>query len=205
MSLDISKTIVAKSDQLNADDLLAGPITIEVVDVKINNSDQPLEIHYKGDNGKPYKPGKSMRRVLSFMWGSDGEKYIGRSMTLYRDPEIRFGGDVVGGIRISHMSHISSVITIPLTVTRGKRKAFAVAPLAAKAETTPEQRVEAAQKKAASIIARIAECATVEAVNLVCESEAAVIDRLEQAYPDLAERIISQRDFKIESLSTTGE
>ena len=31
--VDLSKTIIAKSDQLNADDLLGGPITITIEDV----------------------------------------------------------------------------------------------------------------------------------------------------------------------------
>ena len=41
-SIDISKTIAPKSDQLNADDLIAGPKTITVTGVKLVAEDQPV-------------------------------------------------------------------------------------------------------------------------------------------------------------------
>ena len=108
MNLDISKTIAPKSEQLNADDLIAGPRTITVTSVKIVAEDQPVAIHFAGDEGKPYKPCKSMRRVLVRAWGATGRNYVGKSMTLFLDEQVRFGGAAVGGIRISHLSHIES-------------------------------------------------------------------------------------------------
>lgn len=123
-------TIIPKSDQLNADDLIGGQIkTIKITKVAILAGEQPVALHYEGDNGKPYKPGKSMRRVLVSVWGDDGNLYIGRSMTLYRDEKIKFGGEIVGGIRISHMSHITESVTMALTATRASRKPFTVQPL----------------------------------------------------------------------------
>ena len=80
-----------------------------------------------------------MRRVLIAAWGDDGREWIGRGLTLYADPEVAFGGVKVGGIRISHMSHINGQQTFMLTTTRGKKKSFAVSPLAAAAETTPSK------------------------------------------------------------------
>jgi pyruvate carboxylase len=38
----------------------------------------------------------------------------------------------VGGIRISHLSHIEKPITVALTVTRGKKAPFVVQPLTTK-------------------------------------------------------------------------
>lgn len=129
--IDISQTVAPKSDQLNADDLIGGPRTIKVTRVSaMKEPDQPIAIYFEGDNGKPYKPGKSMRRVLLRIWGSDGAAYAGRRMTLYRDDAVQFGGAAVGGIRISHMSGISSAVTMALTVTRASRKPFTVKPLA---------------------------------------------------------------------------
>lgn len=129
---DLSKTIAPKSDQLNADDLIAGPMTIEVTKVQGNeNADQPISVFFKGDSGKPYKPCKSMRRVLVTVWGPDGAKYPGRTMTLYNDPEVMFGGIKVGGIRISHMSHIENTKSMMLTATRARRKEYVVKPLTA--------------------------------------------------------------------------
>ena len=44
---------------------------------------------------------------------------------------MRFGPDVVGGIKISHLSHIDKPVTTDLTVSKGKRKNYTVKPLAA--------------------------------------------------------------------------
>src|SRR5690606_25044456 len=99
--VDISSTIIAKSDQLNADDLIGGPITVTITNVSLTESpDQPLTINYDGDNGRPYKPCKSMRRVLAAAWGNDGSKFIGRRVTLFRDPRVKWAGQEVGGVRI---------------------------------------------------------------------------------------------------------
>lgn len=104
---DLSQTITPKSDQLNADDLIAGPRTIKVTKATVNQgAEQPASIFFEGDNGKPYKPGLSMRRVLVRAWGVNASAYVGRRMTLYRDDNVKFGGVAVGGIRISHMSDI---------------------------------------------------------------------------------------------------
>ncbi len=129
--IDLSATILAKSDQLNADDLIAGPKTVTVTKVTAAASaEQPVRIFYEGDNGKPFIPCKTMRRLLIHVWGADGEQYTGRRMTLYRDADVRYGGEAVGGIRISHVSHISGPISVALTVTRGKKKLVTVNPLA---------------------------------------------------------------------------
>lgn len=129
--IDMTKTIIPKSDQMNADDLIGGPITVKINNVSATTGEQPISIGYEGDNGRPFKPCKSMRRVFVFAWGPDGKAYVGRSMTLYRDPEAMFGGAKVGGIRISHMSHIEGALTMMLTASKSNRKPFTVKPLAA--------------------------------------------------------------------------
>lgn len=129
--IDMRKTIAPKSDQMNADDLIGGTVTIRITDVAVTDAEQPVAISYEGDGGKPFRPGKSMRRVLVNMWGPDASTYIGRSLTLYRDDRVQFGGQAVGGIRISHASHIERAFTMALTATRGQRKPFTVQPLAA--------------------------------------------------------------------------
>ena len=126
---DLSGTIAPKSDQLNADDLIVGPITIKVTKVELRAGEQPNAISFEGDGGKPYMPGKSMRRVMVRLWGPDGNAYIGRSMTIFRDEKVRFGGMAVGGIRISHMTGILETTTMALTETRASRKPFTVHPL----------------------------------------------------------------------------
>jgi hypothetical protein len=132
---DMLATIIPKSNQLNADDLIGRNVTIKITKVLIAASaEQPVAVHYEGDDGKPYMCCKSMRRVLVNVWGPDANAYIGKSMTLYRDPNVRFGGAPVGGIRISHMSHIDKPMTMALTETRAQRKPFTVQPLAVPAD-----------------------------------------------------------------------
>lgn len=124
-------TIIPKSDQLNADDLIAGPLTVRVAAVKRGPTpEQPIAIHIDGRPKTPYYPCKSMRRVLIAAWGDNGNEWVGRSLTLYRDPSVTFGGVQVGGIRISHLSDMTAPLTMALTVTRSKRVMFKVEPLA---------------------------------------------------------------------------
>ncbi len=127
---DMRAVITPKSAQINADDLLTGPMTITITDVSIRpGTEQPVSIHFEGDNNKPYKPCKSMARVMVTCWGADANKYVGRSMTLYCAPKVQWGGMAVGGIRISHMSDIDSKMTMALTATKGNKKPFTVVPL----------------------------------------------------------------------------
>lgn len=128
--MDMSRFILARSDQLNADDLLGGSRIITITGVRgTDAADQPVSVSYEGDAGKPYKPCKSMRRVMVHCWGKDAANYTGRSMELYCDPDVQFGGMKVGGIRISKMSHIDGKKSMALTATRGKKGLFTVHPL----------------------------------------------------------------------------
>ena len=130
MTDDMRQVIIPKSDQLNADDLIAGPVTVKITLVTIKGgTEQPIAISFEGDNGKPYKACKSMCRVLVTAWGADSKKYVGRSLTLYRDAAVKWGGMDVGGIRISHMSDIDSPMTMALTVTRANKKPYTVKPI----------------------------------------------------------------------------
>ena len=128
---DLSQTIIARSDQLNADDLIGGPRTVTITRVTADPSsaEQPVTVHYEGENGRPFKPCKSMRRVMVAVWGAQGDKMVGQSMTLYRDPSVQFGGLAVGGIRISHMTGIDQDKQLALMVTRGRKAPYKVKPL----------------------------------------------------------------------------
>ncbi len=131
MEIDLRTEVVPKSDQLNSDDLIAGPITIEITRVVKNEEarEQRTSIYYKGDRGKPYKPGKSMIDVMGQIWGWDGALYVGRFLTLYRDPDVTFGKTWKGAIRISHMSHIDRAQNPLITMTRGIKRPHHVEPL----------------------------------------------------------------------------
>lgn len=170
---DLRKTIVPKSDQLNFDDLIGGrTLTIKVTKVTGTDGDQPISIHFEGDNGKPYKPCKSMRRVLIQVWGDKAEAFVGRSMTLYGDPTVKFGGAEVGGIRISHVSGIDKDMTMALTATRASRKPYTVKPL--KDATAPP----AAPQPASTAIAELKSEATDLAREIEMSENPAQLDKV---------------------------
>lgn len=156
-------TIEPRSDQLNYDDVAGTTKTITVTSVKRGTPDQPVTINYEGDNGRPYKPCKSMRRVLVWAWGEDGRAWAGRSMTLNGDPEVKFGGVKVGGIRISHLSHIDKTLELSLTVTKGKRAPYVVHPL--KQADPPKTDEPPAKRRADELKAAIGRCKTVEELD----------------------------------------
>lgn len=170
---DLRNTIVPKSDQLNAEQLLAGPITIRVSAVKSGNTEeQPITIHYENDGGRPFKPCKTMRKLLVFAWGADGREWTGRGMTLYQDPSVKFGGAEVGGIRISHLSHIDRAISVSLTSTKGKKATHRVEPLVIVAAT---ERHAAMVKEFEQIAREYGLAAFVEAWNATPKSDRAAV------------------------------
>jgi hypothetical protein len=124
---NLRDTIIAKSDQLNADDLIGGSMTITVAEVKRGDSqEQPIVVRYQNDNGRPYKPCKTVRKILIAAWGANGAAWVGRSMTLYNDLTVKWGGVAVGGIRVSHLSDIERDLSVSLAETKGKKKTFLV-------------------------------------------------------------------------------
>lgn len=190
--IDMTQTIVPKSDQMNSDDLIGKTKTIKITKVSLLGGDQPVGLNYDGDEGKPYKPCKSMRRVLVNVWGSDGNAYVGRTLTLYRDEKVAFGGMAVGGIRISHMSDIDNPVTMSLTAARASKKPFTVEPLSPgvkKVEPTPEQKKAAAKKKCDEIIALIGKCDNDAELKSVLDKNSAHISRFENGYSELSSAI----------------
>lgn len=159
--MDLAETIVPRSDQLNAEDLLSGPRTITITAVKRGTDEQPVNIvTAEFGPGRPYKPSKTMRRVLVAAWGSDAQAYVGRRLVIYRDPEITFGKDKVGGIRISAMSDISTRLSVALTVTRGRRAPFIVEPL-------PDAPTAITTADVADFERRIADASTIQALDAI--------------------------------------
>ena len=130
-TLDLSGTIKANSDQLNADDLVAGPITVQIEGVRLTNDPkQPVHIFYYGCDNKPFKPCLTVRRILIALWGADGNQWANKWMNLYIDATVSFGKQKnIGGIRVDAVSHISSAATISLTVRRGMKQHFTIKPI----------------------------------------------------------------------------
>lgn len=103
---DFTHTLEAKSDQLNAVDIMGAELVIKIRDAKVTSGDQPLSVFFDGDNNKPWKPSKGMRRALASAWGGKTENLIGKHARLYFDPTVKNKGVESGGIRIKALSHI---------------------------------------------------------------------------------------------------
>ena len=104
MSLDITDTLAPKSDQINSDDFIGRTAVVTVAGVERIAGEQPLAVHLHEFPGRPWKPGKTVRRILAAAWGTDAAQWTGRRMELFTDAEVTFGKTKVGGIRISaHM------------------------------------------------------------------------------------------------------
>lgn len=125
--MDLTESIIPRSDQINADELHK-PTTYTIREVVPGKAEQPFDFMLV-ETDRAYRPSKTMRRVIVAAWGAEAANYAGRRLTLYRDPTIKFGGAVVGGIRISHLSHIDKPVETLAQVTRGKREKFVVEPI----------------------------------------------------------------------------
>ncbi|UAJ79979.1 hypothetical protein IT072_02560 [Leifsonia sp. ZF2019] len=127
--MDISSTLAPKSDQMDYEDLISGPKTLTITGVRKGPSaEQPIQIDFE-EFDRPWRPAKTVRRVLVACWGPDASVYIGRRVTLYGDPTVLWAGQPVGGIRLSHVSDITEPVTVALTVRRGQRAPTTVNPL----------------------------------------------------------------------------
>lgn len=127
---DMDDVIVAKSDQMNAIDLLDRTKIIRVTKRDMDKTrEQPLWLFYEGDNGKPWKPCLTMRRVLRGLYGPDSQNIVGHTLQLERDGKVTWGGKAVGGIRLTHADGIDSPIDIPIQVGKGKIENYRVHPL----------------------------------------------------------------------------
>jgi hypothetical protein len=123
-------TAEPRSDQWNADDFVGSSKTFTIAGVKVGSAEQKYDIALEGES-RVWRPPLTILRILmdEKVWGDESDVWIGRRVTLYRDPTVRFGKDAVGGIRLSHVSHIARPVTLAVTTTRGKRAMVTIEPL----------------------------------------------------------------------------
>ena len=196
--VDMSRFIEAKSDQIGADDLIGGPRTFTVRGVTANEGEQPVNVWLEGEE-RVFRPCKTIRRVMVAMWGADANQYVGRSMTLYRDAEVQFGNMKVGGLRISHMSHIDGARDVVVMKAKGKKAGMKILPLATNtrppalpapvapsaADPVPPQTVElpaTAQDWIAETMRQVAACETITDLAELQTGKAKGLRKLE-AFP----------------------
>lgn len=130
--MDITDALAPKSDQLDAVELV-NPRTFTIdTGSRLGTREGATVAEIRlVDFPRVWRPSKGMLDVLAKCWGTDGKAWAGRSVTLYNDPEVTFGKDKVGGIRISHLSHIDGPVTVAIRGRgQGARKiAWPVKPL----------------------------------------------------------------------------
>lgn len=201
---DMSQVIIPKSDQLNAEDFLAGPRTYTIEGVQIQaGTEQPVNIKLAGEK-RAWRPCKSMSRVLVSAWGPDANAYIGRSVTLYNDPKVKWGGMEVGGIRVSHMSHIERDMLLQLTATKGKRAPHVVKVLA----DAPQSGMagnDQAGKWANGYIAKLGTFGSLEALNAFADAKAETLAGLERDLPNAhAECLTKLKEAREKFMASDG-
>ena len=202
---DMSQVIVPKSDQVNADDFLAGPVTYRIEGVEIRpGTEQPVSIRLAGEP-RVWRPCKSMSRVLVAAWGPDASVYAGRSLTLYRDPKVKWGGLEVGGIRVSHMSHIERDMMLQLTATKGKRAPHVVKPLPAEVKSIDQSKPDPATKWATAYIGAVEVAADRGALEQFANDKSVKLAELESARPDLHKRCVEALDARRAEFAPEGK
>lgn len=137
--MNLSEAVMARSDQLNADDLVSGPRTFTVKEVRRGDADQPVAIVLaEFPPTRPFKPSKTVVRILAHGWGEETDDWPENArFTLYRDARIKWAGQEIGGIRVSHMSGLKTPIKIALAESKGKKSLWVVDPLPDDAPTSP--------------------------------------------------------------------
>lgn len=185
---EVRASIVPRSDQINADDLLTGPITVTVKGVRKGNKEQPINIDLVETEGRAFRPCKTCRRILIAAWSDDAAKWVGKQMTLFCDPSVAYGGVKIGGVRISHLSGIDGPKTFLLTQTRGKKAEVTIKPLVV--TLTPEEQAYIVDIKAE--IARATSLETLKAIGFVLkEKPKSICDAVR------AEYVIRQTELQV--------
>jgi len=119
--MDMTESIRPKSDQLDADELLSGPRTFTITEVREGPSaEQPFNFML-AEHPKPWRPCKTVRKLIVAAWGPETTVYHGRRITLVRDPAVTWAGEAVGGIRVSHMSHMKDGKPLRVSVQETSR------------------------------------------------------------------------------------
>lgn len=118
--MDISKTLLAKSDRLNAADLSGAPIVATIENVRQGDGTKPVIIDLVGMNGRPWIPSLGMRRIIAKAWGTETNDWIGRLVKLVNNPDVVYAGQAVGGVEVIAMSHIEKAFTLPKRVSQKK-------------------------------------------------------------------------------------
>jgi hypothetical protein len=207
----LQEALAPASDQLNADDLIPGPRTIKITAARITeaNRQKRVTLNFEGDQGRPFKPCKTMARAMTLVWSiTNEEQFVGKSITVYRDPEVAFGDQgKIGGIRISHMSHIDGPKTVKLTIAQGRKANFVFQPITAEVRQIAGKPADpnAAEKWANDHLGFVAGAMDLERLAAIQESGRKAMDKLAGANPELHAKITAAYAAKLDALSDADD
>jgi len=139
--MDITDALAPNSDQLDAVELV-NPRTFMIdAGSRLGQRDGKTVAEIRlVDFPRVWRPSKGMLDVLAKCWGTDAKQWVGRRVTVYNDPEVMFGRDKVGGIRISHLSHIDKAQAPSIRASgAGRKQSWRVEPLPDATPATPAQ------------------------------------------------------------------
>ncbi|MDN5963016.1 hypothetical protein [Acidipropionibacterium jensenii] len=177
--MDISHTLEPKSDQLDAVELSSGPRTVTITDVTQGSAEQPVNIHL-AEFPRPWRPSKGVRRILAAAWGTDTTAWHGKRATIYLETTVKYGGQAVGGVRVSALSGIDKPLTLPMIVTRKQIEQVKITPLPDTPHSAPAITPE-----------QVAACSSVEELRVMWQA----------ASPDV-QQLIEQRVEEIQGQVT---
>lgn len=132
--MNIREFVKIKSDRLNFEDFIMGSqdFTIAKLGRKVDQGNVRLLMFFEGREATPYWVPKGMVKCLSNPegWGeSEFSEWIGRKVRLFGEPTVVYAGKELGGIRISHISHIPAPYSTKITERRGVRIDYVISPL----------------------------------------------------------------------------
>lgn len=193
--IDLAPLTAAKVDRVTADGLIAGPrtITITNVEAEVYEGKQIASLSFAGDERMPFKPCKTMLRLIAAVWGPRTSQWVGRSMTLYRDPKVTFGADTPGGVRISHMSHMERDAEVILTLKKGKKGVVKVKPLATQQRQAPAPEQHDATTGELPPIDKAAQWADATLAAIAATADRAALAELQQASQKALAKLSAQR------------
>ena len=126
---DIARAIEPQSDRQNAVDYQTGPKVFTVAGTSDYRDDKGrgrVNVHLAEAPDRPFKPSATNLRLIAIGWGEDDTTWPGRRIKLALDPDVTFGREKVGGVRVVALSGLEQPFTAKLPITRGKKQEFRV-------------------------------------------------------------------------------
>jgi len=159
---DIDGACAAKSDRINAVDLIGTTLVGRIVRIKAAEEKGVKKIRIWLDaRPVPWCPCTNMARLLRLAWGKDPKVWLGRSVELFNDPTVPWKGKPVGGVRVSAMSDVAAPFDFEAKVSRESTKTYRIGVLT----VAPPKPAPTFEEKRADLARLVAERGMVDDVD----------------------------------------